>query len=200
MNEYRVRVTVRNNLILKAIEEAGYTNLAKFAKDNGISLHNLYHLINLRLPPMMVNGEFSDLAKLLMETLGACPSDLWSNEQLSLKLDKNKSEQAMSLNNMIAVMGNPNAEIRGFLPQSMDESLDKAELSKIMADCLDSIHPRQAKVLRLRYGIGCDEHTLEQVAAIFECSKERIRQIEAKAMRMIRLPSKSERVKDYLEE
>lgn len=54
MDEYNVKVTVRNNLILKAIKDFGHTNLNKFAKATGISITGLYGLVNLMEPPIGV--------------------------------------------------------------------------------------------------------------------------------------------------
>ena len=58
MDEYNVKVTVRNNLILKAIKDFGYTNLNNFAKASGIGVTGLYSLVNLMEPPIGVKGEF----------------------------------------------------------------------------------------------------------------------------------------------
>ena len=67
-------------------------------------------------------------------------------------------------------------------------------------DVLDSLTPREAKVLRMRFGIEMNtDHTLEEVGKQFDVTRERIRQIEAKALRKLRHPSRSRKLKDYLE-
>lgn len=66
---------------------------------------------------------------------------------------------------------------------------------------LDSLTPREAKVLRMRFGIGMNtDHTLEEVGKQFDVTRERIRQIEAKALRKLRHPSRSEHLKSFLEQ
>ena len=66
---------------------------------------------------------------------------------------------------------------------------------------LDSISPRGAKVLALRFGLGgVEEHTLEETAELFECTRERIRQIESKALRDMRHPSRSDTLKSLMED
>ncbi|MEW6562906.1 MAG: RNA polymerase sigma factor RpoD [Pseudomonadota bacterium] len=67
-------------------------------------------------------------------------------------------------------------------------------------DILDSLTPREAKVLRMRFGIEMNtDHTLEEVGKQFDVTRERIRQIEAKALRKLRHPSRSEKLKSFLD-
>ena len=69
-----------------------------------------------------------------------------------------------------------------------------------LLDVLDTLTPREEKVLRLRFGLD-DGHqrTLEEVGRVFKVTRERIRQIEAKALRKLRHPSRSKKLKDYLD-
>jgi RNA polymerase primary sigma factor len=71
----------------------------------------------------------------------------------------------------------------------------------VVKDILDSLTPREAKVLRMRFGIEMStDHTLEEVGKQFDVTRERIRQIEAKALRKMRHPSRSDKLKTFLEE
>ena len=73
-------------------------------------------------------------------------------------------------------------------------------LSDVTKDVLDSLTPREAKVLRMRFGIEMStDHTLEEVGKQFDVTRERIRQIEAKALRKLRHPSRSDKLKSFLE-
>jgi RNA polymerase primary sigma factor len=75
-----------------------------------------------------------------------------------------------------------------------------ASLREVTKDILDSLTPREAKVLRMRFGIEMNtDHTLEEVGKQFDVTRERIRQIEAKALRKLRHPSRSERLKSFLD-
>ena len=68
-------------------------------------------------------------------------------------------------------------------------------------DILETLTPREAKVLRMRFGIGMNtDHTLEEVGKQFDVTRERIRQIEAKALRKLRHPSRSEHLRSFLEQ
>ena len=73
-------------------------------------------------------------------------------------------------------------------------------LRNVTKDILDSLTPREAKVLRMRFGIEMNtDHTLEEVGKQFDVTRERIRQIEAKALRKLRHPSRSEKLKSFLD-
>ncbi|MBT8520681.1 RNA polymerase sigma factor RpoD [Polynucleobacter paneuropaeus] len=71
----------------------------------------------------------------------------------------------------------------------------------VVKDVLDSLTPCEAKVLRMRFGVEMStDHTLEEVGKQFDVTRERIRQIEAKALRKMRHPSRSDKLKTFLEE
>jgi RNA polymerase primary sigma factor len=73
-------------------------------------------------------------------------------------------------------------------------------LREQLEDVLDTLTPREQKVLRLRFGLDDGRtRTLEEVGQVFGVTRERIRQIEAKALRKLRHPMRSKRLKDYLE-
>jgi len=75
-----------------------------------------------------------------------------------------------------------------------------ASLREVTKEILDSLTPREAKVLRMRFGIEMNtDHTLEEVGKQFDVTRERIRQIEAKALRKLRHPSRSEKLRSFLD-
>src|SRR5947209_3184724 len=76
-----------------------------------------------------------------------------------------------------------------------------ASLRDVTKEVLDTLTPREAKVLRMRFGIEMStDHTLAEVGEQFDVTRERIRQIEAKALRKLRHPSRSERLKSFLDQ
>jgi len=75
-----------------------------------------------------------------------------------------------------------------------------SSLREVTKEILDSLTPREAKVLRMRFGIEMNtDHTLEEVGKQFDVTRERIRQIEAKALRKLRHPSRSEKLRSFLD-
>ncbi|EIJ36683.1 RNA polymerase sigma factor RpoD [Thiothrix nivea] len=80
------------------------------------------------------------------------------------------------------------------------ESATTSSLSEITREVLSSLTSREAKVLRMRFGIDMNtDHTLEEVGKQFDVTRERIRQIEAKALRKLRHPSRSDMLRSFLE-
>ena len=76
----------------------------------------------------------------------------------------------------------------------------QAGLRDVVKDILDSLTPREAKVLRMRFGIEMStDHTLEEVGKQFDVTRERIRQIEAKAIRKLKHPTRSDKLRTYLD-
>lgn len=198
MDEFRVKVTVRNNLLLSAIEEAGYKSQSDFARAIGVDPTVVNNLVAMRETPITSEGEFSGIAKLMMEALGACPTDLWTDQQLTMKLKKNSANMKVGANTLRLMLADPNDP--ALLETDVeDKKLFDEELKDMMADILDSLTPREAKILKLRYGIGCEEHTLEEIGKMNHVGKERIRQIEAKALRKLRHPSRSANLKPFVE-
>ena len=81
----------------------------------------------------------------------------------------------------------------------LDKTINK-DLSDSTHDILSSLTPREAKVLRMRFGIDMNtDHTLEEVGKQFDVTRERIRQIEAKALRKLRHPSRAQNLKSFLD-
>ena len=83
---------------------------------------------------------------------------------------------------------------------SPDDAALFASLRDVTKEVLDSLTPREAKVLRMRFGIEMNtDHTLEEVGKQFDVTRERIRQIEAKALRKLRHPTRSEKLRSFLD-
>ena len=76
----------------------------------------------------------------------------------------------------------------------------KSNLGEATTKILSTLTPREERVLRMRFGVGMNtDHTLEEVGLQFSVTRERIRQIEAKALRKLKHPSRSKQLKSFLE-
>ena len=90
-------------------------------------------------------------------------------------------------------------EDENLMPQF--DVLAHGSLVRVVKEVLDSLESREAEVLRMRFGIDTDtDHTLEEVGQQFDVTRERIRQIEAKALRKLKHPSRSEKLETFLSE
>jgi len=84
--------------------------------------------------------------------------------------------------------------------QSPIDSATAESLREATLEILETLTPREAKVLRMRFGIEMNtDHTLEEVGKQFDVTRERIRQIEAKALRKLRHPARSEKLRSFIE-
>lgn len=153
--EYRVKVSVSNNLILKKIEAMGYPSQAAFARDWGISKERLNSLIGMRVSPIGGGGSLSRLAQELCLALDALPQELWTDKQLWRKVVSNVGTVEVD-------------------ECDLDRILDNDAVKQLMG----SLTTKEKEVIRLRHE---EEWSLEETAKSFRLSQERIRQIEIKA-------------------
>jgi RNA polymerase sigma factor (sigma-70 family) len=189
--EYRIDLKVRNNLILNAIEAAGYANVAQFCKAAKLSQCRIGDFVNLKASPMGKSGEITPSAKRLCDFLGLLPEDLWTPEQLLFVLPTNKSHFSMSHKEMLLTLARHTGEL--LEAPDLDAGLEEEDRQRVVSEVLDSLKPQEAKVLRMRFGIGTQsDYTLDEVGAKFDVTRERVRQIETKAIRKLKEP---ERVK-----
>ncbi len=86
------------------------------------------------------------------------------------------------------------------LMEGPDEALARKELQRRIVEVLDTLTAREAKIMIMRFGLNSEEtETLEDIGKLFEVTKERIRQVEAKALRTLRQPSRAKRLRDFVE-
>ena len=182
MNEYRIKVTLRNNLLLSAIEAAGFSSQSEFARSIGINVGKVNEMVGMRRAPIGIDGEFCYAAKVIMEALGACPSDLWTDDQLYMELERNSAERAIGEEHLKQL----NADAMT-LPDPQD-LYETQEVSKMLDDLVSTLTPREEKALKLRYFA---EKSLDDVGEELDVTRERARQIILKAERKMRNPSRT---------
>ena len=90
--------------------------------------------------------------------------------------------------------------IEDTVTEAPTDAAQNENLEEAIRQVLDSLTPREAKVLRMRFGIEMSsDHTLEEVGKQFDVTRERIRQIEAKALRKLRHPTRAEKLKSFMD-
>lgn len=187
--EFRVGIKVRNNLLLNAIERAGYAPGFKFAAAAGVAYNVVNDLINVAASPLGENGRWRGAVLRLCEFLNCHPADVFGDVHLA----------ALKTRCVELRLSASEAALLGGLRESPDPStaLDDAETRERVGTLLGTLTPREQRVLELRHGIGTDDPlTLEAIADMFNVGKERIRQIEAKAMRKMRNPARARLLAD----
>ncbi|MEI6704518.1 MAG: RNA polymerase sigma factor RpoD, partial [Deltaproteobacteria bacterium] len=163
----------------------------------------------IRIPVHMIEtiNKLIRTSRQLVQENGREPSPEEIAERMQLPLDKVRkvlkiAKEPISLETPIGEEEDSHLgdfiEDKGVI--SPIEAVIKANLSESTAKVLATLTPREEKVLRMRFGIGeKSDHTLEEVGQDFEVTRERIRQIEAKALRKLRHPSRSKKLKSFVD-
>ena len=163
----------------------------------------------IRIPVHMIETINKPIrtSRQLVQEIGREPSPEEIAERMSLPLEKVRkvlkiAKEPISLETPIGE--EEDSHLGDFIEDkgvvSPLEAVIKANLSEQTSRVLATLTPREEKVLRMRFGIGeKSDHTLEEVGQDFEVTRERIRQIEAKALRKLRHPSRSKKLKSFVE-
>jgi RNA polymerase primary sigma factor len=163
----------------------------------------------IRIPVHMIEtiNKLIRTSRYLVQEIGREPTPEEIAEKMDLALDKVRkvlkiAKEPISLETPIGE--EEDSHLGDFLEDkaviSPQEAMISANLSEQTRKVLASLTPREEKVLRMRFGIGEKyDHTLEEVGQDFDVTRERIRQIEAKALRKLRHPSRAKKLKSFLE-
>jgi RNA polymerase primary sigma factor len=163
----------------------------------------------IRIPVHMIEtiNKLIRTSRQLVQENGREPSPEEIAERMQLPLDKVRkvlkiAKEPISLETPIGE--EEDSHLGDFIEDkgavSPIEAVIKNNLSESTAKVLATLTPREEKVLRMRFGIGeKSDHTLEEVGQDFEVTRERIRQIEAKALRKLRHPSRSKKLKSFVD-
>lgn len=182
MSDYRIRITVRNARLLRAIEAAGHQPGTHFAMAAGISYGgHLLPYLNLTRSPINREGLLRECAWALCDFLGASPSDLWSDEQLQ-PLQKNHADVDLDFGQLGALMHSHGHVVDPVQVASRDQA------KRLLLSSLDALTPKESKIVYARY---FEDWTLEELSDHFNLSRERIRQVEMKALRKLRTAHRS---------
>jgi RNA polymerase primary sigma factor len=163
----------------------------------------------IRIPVHMIEtiNKLIRTSRYLVQEMGREPTPEEIAEKMELPVDKVRkvlkiAKEPISLETPIGE--EEDSHLGDFIEDkkiiSPSEAVVRRDLAEQTRQVLATLTPREEKVLRMRFGIGEKaDHTLEEVGQDFEVTRERIRQIEAKALRKLRHPSRSKRLKTFLE-
>jgi len=164
----------------------------------------------IRIPVHMIEtiNKLNRISRAMLQEKGREPTPEELSKKLGMPEDKIRkvlkiSKEPISMESPVG--DDDDSHIGDFLedkslPLPADEATSE-NLKAVTEQVLAGLSPRESKVLRMRFGIGMNtDHTLEEVGRQFDVTRERIRQIEAKALRKLRHPSRSEPLKSFLDE
>ena len=164
----------------------------------------------IRIPVHMIEtiNKLNRVSRQMMQDMGREPTPEELSNELDMPEDKVRkvlkiAKEPISMETPIGDDEDSNLGdfIEDTVIQSPLNNATEGSLHFATDDVLSSLTAREAKVLRMRFGIGMNtDHTLEEVGKQFDVTRERIRQIEAKALRKLRHPSRSSHLKNFLDE
>lgn len=169
---------IRNNLLFSSIKRAGYSSLFEFALAAVVPKSALSELVAMKTTPIHhKTGSFTDLAKAIMECLGAAPTDLWTSEQLYECVksfstgDVYSSDELFSQNVDALTLSDPETDCV--------EIQKRKILFRLVESTLDL---REKKIIQLRLS----DLTYEEIGYEFGISAPRVRQLESRAYLKVR--------------
>lgn len=189
--DYEVTVKIRNERILSAIRDAGYKNISEIAtemtnrngKNDTYIRGRLYSLVGMKIPAVLMGGEWNPLVCDLCEILGVLPETLFTERQMK-GVKKNSFVRTVDEEELLTLT----AEY-----SSPDRLLIADDLSRTLTTALDTLTTREKTAIVKYYGLF-DEgtHTLKEVGDLIGgVSQERARQIIAKGIRKLKHPKMS---------
>ena len=164
----------------------------------------------IRIPVHMIEtiNKLNRVARQMVQEMGREPTPEELGERMDLPEDKVRRVLKIAkepISTETPIGDEEDTTLGDFIEDtsidSPDEAATEENLQYATDDILGSLTAREAKVLRMRFGIGMNtDHTLEEVGKQFDVTRERIRQIEAKALRKLRHPTRSSHLKGFLDE
>ncbi len=177
--EYLLQIQVKNNCLLGAMRDEGVQSVAELSRLLGVSQTNLGRVANLRESVYLQNGDVRQVYKKLADYFGLSPEELCPSDLHYQGLDKNKAERELTRDQV--------SRLTNISEQSTPDALvESQQLLGALDGAIEKLLPREQEIIDLRF---TQELTLEEIAKVTGVTRERVRQIEMRALRKLRHPT-----------
>tara|TARA_R110002126_G_scaffold128289_1_gene270867 strand:- start:11 stop:655 length:645 start_codon:yes stop_codon:yes gene_type:complete len=183
MKDYRIKITIRNDRLLNAIEDKGIPSVRQFCQLYKLNYNLVVQIISGKVKPLNDLGRPIRLVEQIIDILDISLEDAFTERQLKgfAKTNYEISVAEKELKQLVNPVKNQEQKV-----------IEKDVRLKILEAFSKRLGPREEKLIRLRYGFGGEkEHTQHEIAEIFKISHARVGQILAKAERKLKHPSVS---------
>jgi len=200
MKDLRLEIKIKNNLLYKKIMER-YKSINDFAFSNNLHPSSVGTLLNFKRSPIMKNKKrlgnvdgtggmyrWISTAIKLSNCLSCLPEDIFPDHLIEAR--KNYYELEIESAKLV----------RNTEPKLLDDYIFEKDKKEVLLKVLSTLTPRERKILRMRFGLDGDgEKILPEIAKSFDITTVRVRQIEANAFRKLRHPSRSKKLRCFIE-
>jgi len=180
--DYLIEIRVKNNHLLKKISAAGYVSVSEFARAVGIHQTVMSKYVTLKSPAIDRWGKWRKSVERMAKLLKCLPEDLFPPQHIDKALKTSKATIEAGIEEVAVFLTGGEDTARTAL-----EHITREEATEHIRGSLSTLTPREQQVLEMRYGLDMPEHfTLDQAAKVMGVTKERVRQIEIKALRKLK--------------
>lgn len=191
--DYQIEIRVRNGRILALMRRAGHFSVASLCRAMGTpNQYSVAQIIDMKTSPLNRSGEWRPYVLKMAEALNCLPDDLFTEAQRTSVMESNRAVIAVS-----------EAEVGSFLERARAAAMTPEHVAALherkglIHEAIATLTPRERSIVIDRFGLfGAEERTLEEVGATHGVTKDRIRQIEAKALRKLKHPKVSGGLRD----
>ena len=183
MKDYRIKITIRNDRLLNAIEDKGVPSVKQFCTLYKLDYNSTVKIISGKIKPLNNLGKPIRLVEQIIDILDISLEDAFTERQL---------KGFAKTNYEISVAEKELKQLVNPVKNQEQKMIEKDVKLKILEAFSKRLSPREEKLIRLKYGFGDEkEHTLYELSSKFKISVERVRQIISKAQRKMKHPSVS---------
>lgn len=177
--EVRIKARAQNNLLLTMIEKE-YHSIKEFCIKNNLPYSSVYSVVNLAIDYKNSTGGYRKVCIDIATAFKVLP-DMIFPDSFDL-IEKNRIEKTVCISDLSL------EESNAILLPSPEDVAIRNEKIKTIRDVLTMLEARDQEVIRLRYGIDCEPHTLKEIGELMNISFNRVRQIEHRALGRMRNP------------